>query len=39
MIRPKRYGVNLVTGVRHERGIDRSHRPAADNRNFAGNKP
>ncbi len=34
VIGPERYGVNLVTGVNHEGGIDRSHGAAADNRNL-----
>src|SRR5882672_10608238 len=48
VIGPERDGVNLVTGVNHER-IDRSHRATADNRNLrhstlrasspTGNKP
>src|SRR5882672_9084758 len=49
VIGPERDGMNLVTGVNHERCIDRSHRATADNRNFrhftlrasspTGNKP
>ena len=34
MVRPKRDCMNLVTGVNHERGVDRSRRPTADNRYF-----
>jgi hypothetical protein len=26
--------MNLVTGVNHQRGINRSHRATSDNRNF-----
>ena len=34
VIGPQRDGMNLVTGVHHQRGIDRSHRAAADHRNL-----
>jgi hypothetical protein len=34
VIGPKRDGMDLVTGVDHQRGIDRSHRATPDNRNF-----
>jgi hypothetical protein len=34
VIGPQRDGVNLVTGVNHERGTDRSHRATADDRNL-----
>jgi hypothetical protein len=35
VIGPKRDGMNLVTGVNHQRGIDRSHRATPDNRNLS----
>ena len=34
MVGPKRDRVNLMAGIDHERGIDRSHCATADNRNF-----
>ena len=34
VIGPERNGVDLMTGIRHERGVDRAHRAAADDRNF-----
>src|SRR4051812_21784795 len=34
VVGPERDGVALVAGVRHERGVDRTHRAAADDRNL-----
>src|SRR4051812_36163660 len=33
-IGPECNGVNLMTGIRHECGVDRAHRAAPDDRNF-----